>query len=278
MEIAEDAYRVLGVSRYASLIEIKRAYKQKALQFHPDKNPDGENVFKRISDAYALLSDEQARQKYDNETRPKATARQARAASEESADEDPISARQRREKADEYFKDVFSFDKEMATKKGGWFGDFAKWREGVEAQKTAQQRELEEKLLQKKREEEAARVRAEKERQTRLRSIAQDVLEEWQQEMRNWEEKKPSVDEIPIQKTRKVEDPPPAMADWAEKEIESIRRQRERLHTDRLRSIPTEAEVDTMDPNELNAVLHALESRVQYIRDALKRKEQRATE
>lgn len=63
-----DAYDILGVSRGASLDEIKKAYRKKAIQFHPDKNPgnkEAEEKFKEATDAYSILSDSDRRGKYD---------------------------------------------------------------------------------------------------------------------------------------------------------------------------------------------------------------------
>ena len=63
-----DYYEVLGVSRTASLDEIKKAYRKKAVQYHPDKNPgnkEAEEKFKEATDAYSVLSDKEGRAKYD---------------------------------------------------------------------------------------------------------------------------------------------------------------------------------------------------------------------
>lgn len=63
-----DYYDLLEISRTATPEEIKKAYRQKALKFHPDKNPgnaDAEKRFKEISEAYEVLSDEKKRQIYD---------------------------------------------------------------------------------------------------------------------------------------------------------------------------------------------------------------------
>jgi molecular chaperone DnaJ len=62
-----DYYEVLGVQRDASKDEIKDAYRKLALQYHPDRNksPDAEEKFKEISEAYAVLSDDEKRQQYD---------------------------------------------------------------------------------------------------------------------------------------------------------------------------------------------------------------------
>ncbi len=62
-----DYYEVLGVSRNATKEEIKQAYRKLALKYHPDRNksPDAEEKFKLISEAYAVLSDDEKRKIYD---------------------------------------------------------------------------------------------------------------------------------------------------------------------------------------------------------------------
>src|SRR6187200_1149266 len=63
-----DYYEVLGVTKTATDAEIKRAYRQLAVQHHPDKNPDdphAEEKFKEAAEAYAVLSDSQKRAAYD---------------------------------------------------------------------------------------------------------------------------------------------------------------------------------------------------------------------
>jgi len=61
----EDYYKVLGVSRDATKDEIKKAYRKLAHKHHPDKGGD-EQTFKKISEAYHVLSDDKKRQQYDN--------------------------------------------------------------------------------------------------------------------------------------------------------------------------------------------------------------------
>ncbi len=63
-----DYYEVLEVSKNAAAAEIKKAYRKKAIQFHPDKNPGNkaaEESFKEAAEAYEVLSDPQKRQRYD---------------------------------------------------------------------------------------------------------------------------------------------------------------------------------------------------------------------
>jgi molecular chaperone DnaJ len=62
-----DYYEVLGLRRDASPEEIKRAFRQAALKYHPDRNkaPDAEARFKEASEAYEVLSDQERRQRYD---------------------------------------------------------------------------------------------------------------------------------------------------------------------------------------------------------------------
>lgn len=66
--ITRDYYEVLGVSRKATLQDIKSAYRKAAVSFHPDRNPgdqQSEEKFKEAAEAYAVLSDPEKRQRYD---------------------------------------------------------------------------------------------------------------------------------------------------------------------------------------------------------------------
>ena len=66
-----DHYAALGLGSHASLADIKKAFRQKASFFHPDKNaaPDAAERFRAVQKAYEVLSDEVQRKAYDDNRR-----------------------------------------------------------------------------------------------------------------------------------------------------------------------------------------------------------------
>lgn len=67
--MADDYYKTLGVEKNADPEAIKKAYRKLALKYHPDRNPDNreaEEKFKKISEAYAVLSDPEKRKQYES--------------------------------------------------------------------------------------------------------------------------------------------------------------------------------------------------------------------
>jgi len=66
--VSDDLYQTLGVGRDATIDEIKKAHRKLALKYHPDKNPDNkaaQDKFKRVQEAYDVLSDQEKRAAYD---------------------------------------------------------------------------------------------------------------------------------------------------------------------------------------------------------------------
>jgi len=64
----KDYYSTLGVSRDATEGDMKKAFRKKAMDYHPDRNkenPKAEEKFKEVNEAYAVLSDKSKRSQYD---------------------------------------------------------------------------------------------------------------------------------------------------------------------------------------------------------------------
>ena len=66
-----DYYKILGITQDSNQIQIRKAFRKLALQYHPDKNKNSEESkqkFMEIVKAYEILSDEKARERYDSNT------------------------------------------------------------------------------------------------------------------------------------------------------------------------------------------------------------------
>ena len=61
-----DYYSILGVNKNASENDIRKAYKKKSMQYHPDRPGGNEEEFKKVNEAYSILKDPQKRSEYDN--------------------------------------------------------------------------------------------------------------------------------------------------------------------------------------------------------------------
>ena len=65
---SESSYKILEITKSSTDDEVKKAYRKKAIEFHPDKNPgdkEAEENFKLAAEAYEVLSDPQKKAKYD---------------------------------------------------------------------------------------------------------------------------------------------------------------------------------------------------------------------
>ncbi|MEQ9582724.1 MAG: DnaJ domain-containing protein, partial [Arenibacter sp.] len=64
----EDYYDILGIGKNATAAEVKKAYRKKAIEYHPDKNPGdakAEEMFKKAAEDYEVISDPKKKARYD---------------------------------------------------------------------------------------------------------------------------------------------------------------------------------------------------------------------
>ncbi len=71
-----DYYRILGVPKNATQEQIKQAFREKAKKYHPDVNPEGGQIFKKILEAYETLSDPKKRKAYDSQNKTYSTLKE----------------------------------------------------------------------------------------------------------------------------------------------------------------------------------------------------------
>jgi len=62
----KDYYKILNIDKSATKEDIKKSYRKLSKKYHPDVNPNGEKMFKDITEAYEVLSNDNKRREYDN--------------------------------------------------------------------------------------------------------------------------------------------------------------------------------------------------------------------
>ena len=154
-------YELLGVSPSADEATIKRAYKKKALELHPDKNPNGEAGFKRLNKAYQTLSDKKLRSSYDAELARNARSNSMPVPNSSATTGRRPSAAQERD----LLEKILRHDKEMHKKKNP-AQDFRSWYQ-------QQQQELREQEI---RNEQQERARQEAIEQQQAREAAERAM------------------------------------------------------------------------------------------------------
>eukprot|EP00668_Euglena_longa_P012467 GGOE01014919.1.p1 GENE.GGOE01014919.1~~GGOE01014919.1.p1 ORF type:complete len:325 (-),score=92.52 GGOE01014919.1:266-1240(-) len=262
-----DWYQVLGVLPSTTAEQIKQAFKRKALESHPDKNPDGEATFKLVAEAYSVLGSEVSRREYDAEREPhrRRTSRSTTQSNLDSNQEHTASGRRRRTATGMTFQEMFHFDHEMAAKKGGFMRDFGQWRAQAEFEKEQLQQQTASWVREREAEEEVRRARENTSKQRKLEEIAKDVLQDWQDEMRQWEERRAEEEARErAEAARKARD----AAALAEEVMEKAPKARPLSKPGReAEVIPSLAELDIRSDEELTRLENLLQSRLNYIQE-----------
>ena len=126
-----DYYKILGLSTSATLDQIKKAFRQLAIEFHPDKNPNNptaEDKFQRISEAYAVLSNPEKRTEYDRSypasqyrAEPRSAKRNQQSSTRtkptpQTTNESPTARARTGGKFSDFFTDFFTESEDQKTK------------------------------------------------------------------------------------------------------------------------------------------------------------------
>lgn len=137
----KDYYQILGIPPFASKQEIKKAYRDMSLKWHPDRNPDVDvtEIMQDINEAYSILYDDVSRARYDNEYRRFTQQKESRQAQQNTTKtkswnydyevkddnlREDINAARRKAKdlVDEFLKSLKETSKDAA--KGAWEGAY----------------------------------------------------------------------------------------------------------------------------------------------------------
>lgn len=296
-----DYYEVLGVKRGASSADIKKAFKKKALENHPDKNPNGEALFKVINAAYSMLGDEKKKAEYDrstagpsfsygsasstsayNRSRPTYNHRPSHeptgthgAAFRSTRDQGPSMSAEREKEMDEKLRrEQAEYKQRQSFFQGGT--DFASWYK----QKTKEFQKDEEENKQsaeRRKEDEDRRVREEeryREAQARKQAEEAKAFEKRRQQQQAEDEERRREYERRENDRREKAFREKVQAEFnqqkeaafaAEKHMEGLREERERLRRERERLADDMANVPTMDPEKAEEIRRAKETRARHL-------------
>uniref|UniRef100_A0A7S1J983 J domain-containing protein n=1 Tax=Eutreptiella gymnastica TaxID=73025 RepID=A0A7S1J983_9EUGL len=182
-------YDTLGVRRTASAAEIKQAYRKKALENHPDKNPTGEAVFKEVTKAYSVLGNASEKAEYDMELDREERRRHMPSGMQHGMTSTQAKAFKKEE--DNLMTKILQQDQYMrakaaaeAERKGTGFDrkDFESWAQKAAAEMSGQNsEEMQRRQEERRRQQEAERADQEA-RRRRLREIEEDLQRQKEQE------------------------------------------------------------------------------------------------